>query len=342
MKSKITLVFLLLFAIESKAQDPIFTQYYLVPETLNPAFTGIANTWNAGLIHRRQWPDGNRKMDTQYAYANTVVSDEIGLGMTVQNHNEVFTNYNYFKLNTAFSYRVDINYDWRLRLGLEAGLGRKDFGFDNLLLEDQININTGAISPTTVDPGLGEYGNKINFFDVSAGFTIDQEFAWFGVAVKHLNRPNITFRENGNTPLDMFFSVHGGYYFEFLNSPTNLIPEESTLLLTANYMRQGQYNRLDLGTVMDFGQLGFGVIVATNPEGKSTNSHFVSSVNPVATFKLSEFTFGYSYDWNVSKLGRTQGVHELKLIWQSSRRCDKCEYYSTKLKRNGGPGYNKI
>lgn len=342
MKSKIIIVFLLLFTIESKAQDPIFTQFYLVPETLNPAFTGIANTWNAGIVHRRQWPDGNRKMDTQYAYANTVVSDEIGLGMTVQNHNEDFTNYNYFNLNAAFSYRVEINYDWRLRLGLEAGAGRKDFGFQNLLLEDQINGNTGVISPTSVDPSVGEYGNKINFFDVSAGFTIDQEFAWFGVAVKHLNRPNISFRENGNTPLDMFLSVHSGYYFQFLNSPSNLIPEESTLLVTANYMRQGQYNRLDLGTVMDFGQLGFGVIVATNPEGKSTNSHFVSSVNPVATFKLNEFTFGYSYDWNVSKLGRTQGVHELKLIWQSSRRCDKCEYYSTKLKRNGGPGYNKI
>ncbi|RRJ93048.1 PorP/SprF family type IX secretion system membrane protein [Flavobacterium macacae] len=342
MKSKIIIVFLLLFTIESKAQDPIFTQFYLVPETLNPAFTGIANTWNAGIVHRRQWPDGNRKMDTQYAYANTVVSDEIGLGMTVQNHNEDFTNYNYFNLNAALSYRVDINYDWRLRLGLEAGAGRKDFGFKNLLLEDQINGNSGAISPTSVDPNIGEYGDKINFFDVSAGFTVDQEFAWFGVAVKHLNRPNISFTENGNTPLDMFLSLHGGYYFQFLNSPSNLIPQESTLLVTANYMRQGQYNRLDLGTVMDFGQLGFGVIVATNPEGKSANSHFVSSVNPVTTFKLNEFTLGYSYDWNVSKLGRTQGVHELKLIWQSSRRCDKCKYYSTKLKRNGGPGYNKI
>jgi hypothetical protein len=109
--------------------------------------------------------------------------------------------------------------------------------------------------------------------------------------------------------------------------------------LTANYMRQGQYNRLDVGTVVDFTRFSLGVLVATNPEGKSENSHFVTSVNPVFSFKANEFTFGYSYDWNISKLGRTQGIHELTLIWQSSRRCDSCDDYRLKLKRNGEEGY---
>lgn len=67
----------------------------------------------AGIIHRRQWPDGNRKIDTQYAFANKMVREEIGLGSTVLNHHEVFTNYNYTQINGAFSYRVDLNYDWR-------------------------------------------------------------------------------------------------------------------------------------------------------------------------------------------------------------------------------------
>ena len=339
MKSKIIALFIVLCSFQANAQDPIFTQYYLVPETLNPAFTGIANTWNAGLVHRRQWPDGNRKIDTQYAYLNTIVSDEIGLGMTVLNHSEVFTDYNYFKLNAAISYRVNINYDWRLRLGLETGLGRKDFNFGNLLLEDQINPNTGAIAPNSTDFGITEYGKKINFLDLSAGFEFDQENAWIGVSVKHLNRPNIAFKENTNLPLDMFISIHGGYYFEFLNAPTNLLPEESVLLLTANYMRQGQYNRLDIGTVMDFKFFNLGVLIATNPEGKSSNSHLITSVNPVFSVKTGEFTFGYSYDWNLSKLGRSQGIHELTLVWQSNRRCDGCDDYSLKLKRNGERGY---
>jgi len=342
MNSKIITFLILLCAFQANAQDPVFTQFYLVPETLNPAFTGISNTWNAGLVHRRQWPDGNRKMDTQFAFVNTIVSDEIGVGMTVMNQNEIFTNLNYFKANAAMSYRVNINYDWRLRLGLEAGLGRKDFNFGNLLLEDQININTGQINPISIDPEAGNHNNQINFLDLGAGFEFDQEYAWFGMSVKHLNRPNVAFRENANLPLDLFISVHGGYYYDLNNGPAYFLPEGSTLLFTANYMRQGQYNRLDLGTILDFNRFSIGIIAATNPEGRSDKSHFLTSVNPVMSVKFSEFTFGYSYDWNVSNIGRTQGIHELTLVWQSSRRCDRCDDYRLKLKRNGESGYDKL
>jgi len=342
MNSKIITFLILLCAFQANAQDPVFTQFYLVPETLNPAFTGISNTWNAGLVHRRQWPDGNRKMDTQFAFVNTIVSDEIGVGMTVMNQNEIFTNLNYFKANAAMSYRVNINYDWRLRLGLEAGLGRKDFNFGNLLLEDQININTGQINPISIDPEAGNQNNQINFLDLGAGFEFDQEYAWFGMSVKHLNRPNVAFRENANLPLDLFISVHGGYYYDLNNGPAYFLPEGSTLLFTANYMRQGQYNRLDLGTILDFNRFSIGIIAATNPEGRSDKSHFLTSVNPVMSVKFSEFTFGYSYDWNVSNIGRTQGIHELTLVWQSSRRCDRCDDYRLKLKRNGESGYDKL
>ena len=84
--------------VEVKAQDPVFTQYMLVPETINPAFTGLANAWNAGLLNRRQWPDGNRRMDTRYGYANKTVTDQLAVGGTVLNHHEEFTNYNYFRV----------------------------------------------------------------------------------------------------------------------------------------------------------------------------------------------------------------------------------------------------
>lgn len=343
MKFKLVLYAVFLFiTFKVKAQDPVFTQFYLVPEKLNPAFTGISNTWNAGIMHRRQWPDGNRKIDTQYGFANNLVSNEIGVGFTVLNHNEVFTNYNYLQLNGTFSYRIDLNYDWRMRFGLEAGYGRKDYNFNSLLLEDQININDGSISSGSIDSGVLNYSDKINFFDVSVGIVIDQENAWFGASLKHLNRPDISFTESGVAPLDMFLSIHGGYYFKFFDFPSKIIPEDSDILITANYMRQSQYNRLDIGGVLDFSRLSIGVIAATNPEGKSSNSHFVTSINPILSFKFSEFTFGYSYDFNTTNIGRTQGVHELTLTWQSNYRCDDCDNYKVKLKRNGEDGYQRM
>ena len=170
-KLYILLVFVTPF-IEVKAQDPVFTQFLIVPETLNPGFTGSASSWNAGIIHRRQWPEGNRRIDTQYGFANNLVTDNLGVGITVLNQKETFTNYNYFQFNGAVSYRIDLNYNWRLRLGLEGGFGRKDFNFGNLLLEDQININDGSISGSSIDPGFLRYNNKINFVDFSFGVLV--------------------------------------------------------------------------------------------------------------------------------------------------------------------------
>ncbi|RTL13684.1 MAG: type IX secretion system membrane protein PorP/SprF, partial [Flavobacteriaceae bacterium] len=90
------IVFLVAFSVQVKAQDPVFTQFLLIPETINPGFTGAASAWNAGIIHRRQWPQANRRIDTQYAFANNLVTDNLGIGITVLNQKETFTNYNYF------------------------------------------------------------------------------------------------------------------------------------------------------------------------------------------------------------------------------------------------------
>lgn len=332
---KFKLYILIIFVtpfIEVKAQDPVFTQFLIVPETLNPAFTGSASSWNAGIIHRRQWPEGNRRIDTQYGFANNLVTDNLGVGITVLNQKETFTNYNYFQFNGAVSYRIDLNYNWRLRLGLEGGFGRKDFNFGNLLLEDQININDGSISGSSIDPGFLRYNNKINFVDFSFGVLVDEENAWFGAALKHLTRPDISFLENGNVPLDLFFSVHGGYYFALDNSPTMILPADTDLLVSFNYMRQSQFNRLDIGASLEMNMFSFGVIAATNPEGRSTNSHLVTSLNPFVSMRAGEFKFGYSYDINTSRFGQNQGVHELTLTWQSKYTCRDCDNYRMKLK----------
>jgi hypothetical protein len=51
---RILLILVLLFFKKGFSQDPVFTQFYVIPETINSGFT--ANTWDtkAGIIHRVQ------------------------------------------------------------------------------------------------------------------------------------------------------------------------------------------------------------------------------------------------------------------------------------------------
>ena len=312
-----------------KAQDPIITQFFLVPETLNPSFTGYLDTWHVGVLHRRQWPNGNRRIDTNFGFINKSVSDEIGLGLTFLNHREVFTNCNYFQMNGAFAYKITLDEDWSLRPSIEAGFGNKNFNFDGLLLEDQINTNDGNISASTVDPFVLNNNQVVNFFDMSAGIVLDKEGVWFGASLKHLTRPNISFKEGRNVSLDLFLSIHGAYAFDVYDYRF-IFPPKTKLLVTANYMRQSQFNRLDIGTFLQFQTLTIGATAATNLERKSNQSHLITSINPSASVQFSKyFVFGYSYDVSTSRIQNTQGVHELSLTWQLEfvKKCIGCPNY---------------
>jgi type IX secretion system PorP/SprF family membrane protein len=317
MKIKHTITFLLLIVVMSvKAQDPIFTQYFMVPETINPGFTGFLETTNTGVLHRTQWPNLDFRVDTDFGFFNTWREEmNSGFGVTLMNHRENFTNYSFSQANFTYAYRVQLNDDWYFRPAIEAGFGNKSFGFQNLILEDQININNATINSTSIDPlRLRE---KVNFFDLSAGMLFNNEKAWFGATLKHLNKPNISFSQTGNLPLEMFFSANAGVelkladYIDIIN-----LPYETKILLTTNFMKQGDYSRLDLGTGIIFKKIFFGVTAATNPVKNSGNSHFLTSLNAFGGLHYEHFKFGYSYDFNTSKIGRTGGVYELSVTYQ--------------------------
>lgn len=54
-----------------------------------------------------------------------------------------------------------------------------------MLLEDQINVNDGSISAGNIDPGILNNSDTIDFLDISAGFVLDQENAWFGITFNY-------------------------------------------------------------------------------------------------------------------------------------------------------------
>lgn len=331
MKIKLLLLVVVLSITSSaSAQDPVFTQYFLVPQTLNPGFTGILEDWHAGIIHRTQWPNGQRQIDTDFAFINTPVGLNSGIGITLLSNREKFTNYNLTQVNATYSYKVELNEDWYFRPGLEVGFGRKDFNFGGLILEDQINRNTGAIRDQSIDPSLRN--QNINFVDFNAGMLFNTEDQWIGATIKHLNKPDISFTGERNLPLEMFFSLHGGWEFDIYGIRSSFLPEGSRMLMTFNYMQQGEYNRLDAGTAMIFKDWTIGATIASNPFRKATNSHFVTSVNPFVSLQMQHFIFGLSYDANTSNVGQTRGVFELALTYQVNLhlKCWGCPNYQVK------------
>lgn len=311
------------------AQDPIFTQYFMVPQTVNPGFTGFMETTSIGVMHRTQWPDASLKVNSDYAFLNTW-SEEMnsGFGVNFLSQRESFTNYQLSQVNASYAYRVQISDYWYFHPALEVGFGTKSYGFQNLVLEDQLNLGTGVIDATSIDPlALNE---KITFFDIGAGVLFNNEECWFGASLKHLNKPNISFMQAGNLPLEMLFSLNAGYEFKLSNFTNTFLPYNSKLLFTANYMQQAKYNRFDLGMGIIFERVFVGAIAATNPAKNNGNSNLLTSINPYFGLKYEHFKVGYSYDILTNKMGRTGGIHEFSLIYQFNweKQCQGCpDYY---------------
>lgn len=325
MKLIYTLTFCFLFVVNTtKAQDPIFTQSNYVQETLNPGFSGFEDNDRiyAGVLSRLQWPSIDLNLTTQYAFVNKSYdygpSLGFGVGVNAIWQHETFNNYNYVQINANYAHRVNLDGGWFFRPGIEVGVGSKSNQFGNLTLADQININNGTINPVSIDP-LSNNTRSRYFIDFSTGIVFEKEefngiTYWFGASVKHLNRPNISFVEGEKVPLNIFYSIHGNYRFPFLN--------DYSIMMTANYMQQGQYNRFDIGSLFQVNQFLVGLTAATNPARNTENSHLLTSINAFLGLEYTEFRFGLSYDMNTSEIGNTRGVYEFSLTYLS--RCRRC------------------
>ena len=87
------------------------------------------------------------------------------------------------------------------------------------------------------------------------------------------------------------------------------------MLISANYMQQGEYNRLDISTIIKLDKLMLGATAVTNPAKNNSNSHLLTSINTFVSLELEQLRFGFSYDINTTNIGRTDGVYELSITY---------------------------
>ena len=319
---KVLIGCMLCISFSGLAQDPVFTQFFMIPETLNPGFTAGKKVTRAGIIHRTQWPGLNFSINSQYAFVDIWFEEvDSGLGISVLNQKETATRYNLTQVNLNYVYEVQLSNDWFFRPSLTFGLGQKNFGFQDLLLEDQINLFQGVINPTSIDP-MNLSDTRL-FFDFSSSLMFYNEHSWVGFTAKHLNRPNISMTYDGAEALDIFMSLHTSIHIP-LGYRT-----ETRLYALANAMSQGEYSRVDAGGKVEIDKFSFALLASSNPFKSEINSHLFHSINGFVGLEWEGFKFGYSYDFNITDIGRTGGVYELSVSYEfgGNKSCFGCPDY---------------
>jgi type IX secretion system PorP/SprF family membrane protein len=297
------------------SQDVIFSQNFLVPETLNSSFTGALKSFKTGGIFRSQNRNAVLKTTTKYAFADTYFENlNAGIGISVFQQSENITSYTFSQANLNYAMEFRISYDWYFRPSISIGFGTKSFGFGGLVLGDQISIDQQTVAPT-LDPLAASI--QKNFFDFSSSILFNNRDSWIGLTLRHLNNPNVALTQGEDAPLDIFLSIHSKYFIPIFEKSNGTFAENSKLFLLSNLMIQGGYSRFDIGALYVFNnKISLGMTAATVPLKKEASNSFLSAINTFVAVKSNRFTYGYSYEFNTTELqGIIGGIHEISLSY---------------------------
>ena len=284
-----------------KAQDPQFTQFYANQVLLNPAFTGAAQGPRLAMNYRRQWSSIPGYFKTfAAAYDQPVMFGKTRHGLGISFMADQAGEGNLTKLDVLlnYSYHLPIGDNGVLRLGLSAGIQQSSIDFFRLRWSDQINPTSGFTNATSEVGGQ----SRINE-DVNAGAVYYNKYVWVGGGISHITEPRQKFISGSpDDKLPMRITAFGGIQIP--------MSEGKTFSPAIMFRKQGPFTQVDAGAYFNLDPIIFGLWYRNK-----------DAVAGLVGLKKGILSFGYSYDYTISKLGNraTGGSHELSLILEFER-----------------------
>ncbi|MBE0655187.1 MAG: PorP/SprF family type IX secretion system membrane protein, partial [Bacteroidales bacterium] len=293
-------------ALNLKAQDVQFTQFYANKLYLAPSFAGAIQQDRIALTYRNQWPSlPGTFVSYTFAYDHFFSNFNSGVGFLVMRDVAGSGNLSTTNFGIQYSYDIKINDWWHVRPGAHFYFMQTGLDFDKLIWNDQ--ITPGGTGNTSIEqPPLDSKAD----IDFATSLLSYSERHWLGVSVDHLLKPrNSLYDTEEFVPLKV--SVFGGA--QIIKRGQLLNPIDETVSLAFLFKTQGGINQLDLGLYWYKQPLVFGLWYRGIPF--INNEKRGDAVAILAGYKIENFSIGYSYDFTVSRLlASTGGAHEISLI----------------------------
>lgn len=330
---------LLVLSLGVRAQDPVFSQYFLNLNYLNPAFAGYTNDLTTNFNSRVQYFGVPGFMASNTASANISCEEETRLGLGLLAYHNVEGQ---GILQTAsISGQVSANFPFKIRrrqrtnkglfsAGVQFGGGQKYLNWQNLTFSDQYSpYLQGVQNPSSITV---QQSSSNVFLDMAAGIRSTYEFGTgrkpkfisLGAAAFHMNRPVQSFLESDHK-LEPRYTF---YFFYYMGNPRKGRTRDLRYLsfgALADYQQGLQTHTLSVfKDLNEYMTIGLSVrredFLFLNRQADALIPHFV--------LKLNNLTMGISYDWTLSPLGEenTFGSAEIGISWRFPGR-NLCQAY---------------
>ncbi len=271
------------------------------PVLLNPALVGAGQGIRVNTLYRNQWLN----LKSPYNTIGTTYDMHFGLydnhniGVSVLDNIEGDGVLHHAETYLYYAYMVDVTYDFRLRLGVQAGGIFKMSNYSNLIFPDMLGPK-GNQSPN--------YANKLEFApDFGLGVVADY-LGWnIGVSAHHITEPTYDVRNAYYLKTPRLFNVYIRKDIS-LNGRHRFDPQlVISPMLLINYTDNWQ---VSLGGEVEYLGIKAGVLF------RESIDYAVHNFSAILGWQGSWFGIAYSYGVDVMSegfFGLNSSVHELKL-----------------------------
>jgi type IX secretion system PorP/SprF family membrane protein len=160
----------LVFHFAQAQQDPTYTQYLNNPVTINPAYAGINNRFNATLQYRSQWSAIEGHPET-FNFNSHISLRENKLGTGIMVIQDKIGENKTTEITSLWSYKIKFKEN-TFSFGMQAGFMRFT------------NDNAGLVFQQTGDPYFAIY--NVTRFNTGAGVMLKSDRYLLGISVPRL------------------------------------------------------------------------------------------------------------------------------------------------------------
>jgi len=308
-KFSFLLTLFFLTTLHTFGQDPHFSQFYANPLYLNPAFAGTLNGPRFSLNFRDQWPSVPKNFVTfSGSFDQHINLLHGGIGILVSADvagKNILKTYN---ASGIYNFRARVSREFNLQFAVQAGCSHTTINWEKLTFADG---STGI--PDNYDIKIKPQ------LDLAVGMVGYTSFLYFGLAVHHLSPVRVNFYEKSPKELKLKWTAHVGgkitikqkmkdeINFGDIFLHPNIIFISQKLKTAANsVLSRGIFHYLHEGFYVNFYPFTIGAWIRHNFEN-------FDALIVTCGIEYKIFRIGYSYDFNLTKLERTGGAHEVSL-----------------------------
>jgi type IX secretion system PorP/SprF family membrane protein len=299
----------------SEAQENNFSQFYISPQYINPAFAGDASYIKAGLATRLMQPlTGTYIINSLLHIDYKLLNHHSGIGMTFFQHTEELT---HSKLQLNYSYTIRLSNNAWAKAGLGLSFNQRYTRSKAFTYPDQYN-NYGYVGNATTEPSLHE---RSFFPGVSAGAIIYNEILWLSLSGDYLNMPTENFAGQ-NTVYPMKISFMAGMLYP-LNKTTSKrrfskfggLEPYSCIGPVISITSQNKYVEASGGIVLHIKPIFVGMHYRYQHDFINPDNTAYKALVFMAGYRQEEVSVTYSYDFSLSQYSiNRSGAHEIAII----------------------------